>query len=483
MRLLIKDGCVVDPSQHLGEVADVLIIDGRIAEIVGGLTSTAIDPQIPGTQVIDAAGCMIAPGFIDMHCHLREPGEEYKETIATGTKAAARGGFTAVCAMPNTNPPPDSAAGVRHLLELAERYAAVRVFPVGTITKGRAGQELAEMADLHRAGAVAFSDDGSPVADGQLMRHALFYSTMLGLPLLAHCQDLALSQDTDMHEGPLCTLLGLRGYPAAAEVAAVARDIALAELGGGRLHVCHVSTAGAVELIRQAKARGVRVTAEATPHHLLLTEAWVAGSLFESLSLGGSEPMLPIPAGFPPYHAYTKVNPPLRTRNDMEALWKGIRDGTIDAIATDHAPHTWVDKECEYALAASGISGLETALAMLLLLTRRNVVDLSQLVGALACNPARILGLPYGTLQIGRPADIVIFNPEEEWTIDPDKFASKGKNTPLAGIRVRGRVRWTLVDGKVVWGPAPIPGEEYQPHNSALKLDGWLLGTSDLSEP
>ncbi|MBN1484407.1 MAG: dihydroorotase, partial [Chloroflexia bacterium] len=295
MRLLIKDGCIVDPSQSFAQVADVLIVDGRIVEIAGGLTSTAIDPQIPGTHVIDASGCILAPGFVDLHCHLREPGYEDKETIATGTEAAARGGFTTVCAMPNTQPPPDTAGSVRHLLELVEREARVRVLPVGAITKNRAGQEITEMGDLQKAGVVAFSDDGSPVRDGRIMRNAMLYSTMLGLPILAHCEDANLSEGGDMHEGPLSTLLGLQGYPAAAEISNVAREIALAELTGAHLHVCHVSTAGAVELVRQAKARGVRVTAEVTPHHLLLSEAWVSGSMFQSLSLGGSEPMLPIP--------------------------------------------------------------------------------------------------------------------------------------------------------------------------------------------
>jgi dihydroorotase len=285
-----------------------------------------------------------------------------------------------------------------------------------------------------------------------------------------------------MNEGPLCTLLGLRPYPAAAEVAAVAREIALAELTGGRLHICHVSTAGAVELIRQAKARGVRVSAEVTPHHLTLTEAWVAGSLYRAVSLPESEPLLKPPADFPPYHPHTKVNPPLRRRADLEALWEGLRDGTIDAIATDHAPHTWVDKECELALASPGLSGLETALPLLLLLSHQNLVDLSTVVGALSCNPARLLGLPYGTLQVGRPADITIFDPEEEWTVRPEDLASRGKNTPLAGLTLRGRVRWTLLEGRTVWGPPPIPGEQYQPRLQASRLEG-LLGKTGLLPP
>ncbi len=482
MRLLIKDGSVLDPTQNLGSVADILVVDGKIAEITTSLTSTTIDPRIPGTQVIDAAGCIVAPGFIDMHCHLRQPGDEDKETIASGTRAAARGGFGVVCAMPNTTPPPDTAAGIYQLQQLSAQQGVVRVMPVGAITKGRAGKELAELAELKAAGAVACSDDGDPVADGRLMRHALLYSTMLDLPLLAHCEERDLSRNADMHEGPVSTLLGLRGYPAAAEVAAVAREIALAELTGGHVHICHVSTAGAVDLIRQAKARGVRVTAETTPHHLTLTDLWVAGSLGADLALAGHEPLLAVPPDLPPYHTHTKVNPPLRTRSDLEALWSGLRDGTIDAIATDHAPHTWVDKECEYAVASSGISGLETALPLLLLLSYQNTVDLSTLVGALTAAPARILGLPYGTLQVGRPADITIFDPEEEWKVDPAELASKGKNTPLAGLKLRGRVRWTLLEGQPVWGPPPIPGDRYQPRAHPSRIDG-LLQTGPLRPP
>lgn len=476
MRLLIKDGCVIDPAQDMCSVADVLVVDGKIAEIGTSLTSTTIDPRIPGTQVLDAAGCIVCPGFVDMHCHLRQPGEEDKETVATGTQAAARGGFTMVCAMPNTTPPPDTAAGVRLLLELAAREGVVRVLPVGAISKGRAGKELAEMGELAAAGVVAFSDDGDPVVDGRLMRHALLYSTMVGLPLLAHCEERDLSKGGDMNEGPVSTLLGLRGQPAAAEVAAVAREIALAELTGGRVHICHVSTAGAVELIRAAKARGVPVTAETTPHHLTLTDAWVAGPMAAGLSLPESEPLLAVPPDLPPYDTRTKVNPPLRTRADLEALWEGLRDGTIEAIATDHAPHTWVDKECEYSLASAGISGLETALGLLLTLSHHNLVDLSTLVAALTLAPARILGLPYGTMQIGRPADITIFDPVEEWTVNPAHFASKGRNTPLAGVTLRGRVRWTLLEGRAVWGPPPTPGDQYKPRGSASRIEG-LLGT------
>jgi dihydroorotase len=278
-----------------------------------------------------------------------------------------------------------------------------------------------------------------------------------------------------MNEGEICTLLGMRGYPDAGEVASVARDIALAELTGGHVHICHVSTAGAVALIRQAKIQGARVTAEVTPHHLTLTDAWVAGPLAAPIPLSNSEPLLPVPHEFPPFHADTKVNPPLRSRTDLEALWEGLRDGTIDAIATDHAPHTWVDKECEFDLAAFGISGLETALALLLTLSHHDVIGLSTLIEALSSSPARVLGLPYGTLEVGRPADVTIFDPEEEWTVDPQEFASKGKNTPLAGVTLRGKVHWTLVEGQVVFGPPPIPGDQYEPRSYPSRLEG-LLG-------
>jgi dihydroorotase len=471
MRLLIKGGSIIDPSQNLGSVADILVVDGKIAEIVEVMTSEVA----PGTQVIDAGGYVVAPGFVDMHCHLREPGDEDKETIATGTRAAARGGFTALCAMPNTTPPPDTAGGVRRLVELAERDGVTRVLPVGAITQGRKGLLLTEMAELQEAGAVAFSDDGDPIVHGRLMRHALLYSTMLGMPLLSHCEEKDLSENTVMNEGEICTLLGMRGSPTAAEVANVAREIALAEFTGGHVHICHVSTAGAVHLIRRAKAQGLPVTAEVTPHHLTLTDAWVAGPLAASIPLSQSEPLLPIPPHLPPYHSSTKVNPPLRSRADLEALWEGLRDGTIDVIATDHAPHTWVDKECEFDLAAFGISGLETALPLLLTLSHREIIGLSTLVKALSGNPARLLGLPYGTLQVDRPADIVIFDPEKEWTIDPQEFASKGKNTPLAGVTLRGKVHWTVVEGEVVYGPPPIPGEQYEPRSHPSRLEG-LLG-------
>ncbi len=482
MRLLIKDGSVLDPSQNIGAVADVLIVDGKIVEIGTSLTSVTIDAKIPDTQVIDAAGCIVAPGFVDMHCHVRQPGEEDKETISTGTQAAARGGFTTICAMPNTTPPPDTAAAVRQLIELASSEGVIRVLPVGAITKGRAGKELTEMAELVEAGAVAFSDDGAPVTDSRLMRNALLYSTMLGVPILEHCEDRALSERADMNEGPFSTMMGLTGSPAAAEVTAVARDIALAELTGGRVHICHVSTAGAVQLIRQAKARGIQVTAEVTPHHLTLTDAWVAGFRAAELPEMGSESLIGIPPDLSPYHPYTKVNPPLRTRADLEALWQGLRDGTIDAIATDHAPHTWVDKECEFSLASPGISGLETALAVLLALSHQNTVDLSVIVAALSNHPARILGLAAGTLRIGRAADIVIFDPDKEWEVDPSAFASKGKNSPLAGVTLRGQICWTLLDGQVVWGPPPIPGDQYEPRTQSSRLEGLIGGTGPLHE-
>ncbi|MEK7847341.1 MAG: dihydroorotase, partial [Chloroflexota bacterium] len=354
-----------------------------------------------------------------------------KETIATATRAAARGGFTTVCAMPNTNPPANSAAVIEFVKGKARAEGAVRVLPVGCITRGRQGRELAEMAEMSAAGAVAFSDDGSPVADARLMRHALEYSLSFGLPIMEHAEDTALSREGAMHEGEVSLRLGLRGIPAAAEEAAVARDIALVRLTGARLHLCHLSTAGAVEMVRRAKEQGLPVTCEVTPHHLTLTHERVA---------------FPIP-----YDTNAKVNPPLRTRKDVDALIQGLRDGVIDAIATDHAPHTVVDKMVEFDDAPSGISGLETALGALLALVHRGEIDLITLLARLTTGPARVIGHPLGSLAVGSSADVVLFDPQREWVVDPAAFASKGKNTPLAGVTLRGKVMATLVQGALAY--------------------------------
>src|SRR6266540_2560683 len=363
MRYFIKNGSIIDPARKVATVGNVLVEQGKVVRVMDlADLSMEHDPIGDDLEVINARGAVIAPGFIDLHTHLREPGEEHKETIATGTEAAARGGFTTICAMPNTQPPHDRAAVVRQVRETARRRGAVRVEPIGAVTIGRAGTNLTEMAELVEAGCIAFSDDGSPVSDAAVMRNALAYAAMLDVPIMSHCEDLKLSHGWAMHEGAISIRLGLAGYPSAAEEVQIARDIALAEMTGAHIHICHVSTAGGVALIRAAKQRGVHVTAEATPHHLTLTDRWVLGAL--------GEPS-------------TRVSPPLRGEEDVEALVEGLRDGTIDAIATDHAPHSQIDKECEYRLAAPGISGLETALGLVLTLVHRGEMDLVNLVAKL----------------------------------------------------------------------------------------------------
>ena len=428
MSLAIRGGRVIDPANNIDATLDILIEDGRISSFAD--TS-------PADETIDASGLIVCPGFVDIHTHLREPGFEHKETIETGTLAAARGGFTTVCAMPNTEPPTDSAGAVEFILRRAAETGLVRVLPIACVTKRREGRELAELSELAQAGAVAFSDDGSPVADAALMRRALEYAGMLATPIIDHCEDPALAGGV-MHEGWVSTRLGLRGIPAAAEETMVARNIALAAETGSHVHLAHVSTAGSVELIRQAKARGVRVSAEVTPHHLALTH--------EAVLTGPAES----PGGLA-YDTNAKVNPPLRTAEDAAACVAGLLDGAIDCIATDHAPHAVQDKLCEFDVAAMGISGLETALALAL-----TVIDIETAIERLTIAPVRTLGLDalmpgLGTLSAGAPADITLIDPDAEWTVDPALFASKGKNTPLAGCNLRGRVRATVFGGKVVW--------------------------------
>lgn len=420
--LLIKGGRITDPSQGLDEVGDVLITDGKIAG-VGGVTP----PR--DCDVLPAGGLIVCPGFIDLHCHLRQPGYEEKETIASGTRAAAKGGFTTVCCMPNTNPPLDNQATIDYVKSEAAANGVVRVLPIGCISKGRKGKELAEMGELASAGVVACSDDGSPVRSSRLMRQALDYSRAFNLLIIDHCEDTDLTEEGDMNEGILCTQLGLRGMPAVAEEIMVARDIALAQVTGARVHIAHVSTAGSVELVRRAKEQGIRVTAEVTPHHLTLTEAEVTG-----------------------YNTNAKVNPPLRTKCDAEALVRGLKDGVIDAIATDHAPHADVDKMCEFGLAAFGISGFETALGSVMRLVHEGQLDLVELIARLTSGPAGVINYgKLGTLSAGAPADVTIFDPEREWVVDTAAFASKGKNTPLAGFVLKGKVMATIAQGKLVY--------------------------------
>lgn len=430
--LLLRGGRIVDPSQGVDEVADLLIQNGVIAAKGRQIEAAA-------ARVIDASGLVVCPGFIDLHCHLRQPGFEEKETIATGTAAAAAGGFTAVCCMANTRPPLDSAATVEYVRRTAIASGRVRVYPLGAVSKALAGRELAELAELAEAGVVAFSDDGSPVAEGGLMRSALEYSLALDRPVVQHAEDPALSRGGVMHEGAVSARLGLPGQPAEAEAVMVARDLSLAQLIGARLHVAHVSSAAAVDLIRRAKRAGVNVTAEVTPHHLTLTHDLVGGHWWSAT------------ASLPPYDTRTKVNPPLRTAADQAALLEGLLDGTIDAVATDHAPHASVDKDCEYIAAAFGISGLETALGSLLSLVGSGRLNLVTLIAKLSTEPARVFGLPGGTLQEGAPADVTVFDPDREWVVDPGRFFSKGKNTPLAGVFLRGQVATTIVGGEVVY--------------------------------
>lgn len=428
--LAIRGGRVIDPANGVDAIADVLIENGRVAAV-------GKDAGKGASAAVDARGSVVCPGFVDVHTHLREPGFEHKETIGTGTLAAARGGFTTVCAMPNTEPPIDTAAGVEFVLRRAAEDGVVRVLPVACVTRGRAGGEMADLAELAQAGAVAFSDDGAPVADAQLLRRALEYASVLGAPVIDHCEDPALAAGGVMHEGVVSARLGLRGTPAAAEETAVARDICLAEATGARIHLAHLSTAGGVELVRQARARGAPVTAEVTPHHLTLThEAVLAGP---AKAPGGLY-----------YDTNAKVNPPLRTAADVAACVSGVLDGTIGCIATDHAPHAVQDKLCEFDQAAVGISGLETALALVL-----TAVPLERAIECLTIAPVRALGLDrrisgLGTLSVGAPGDVVVIDPVAEWTVEPEAFASKGKNTPLAGRTLRGKVMATVFGGRRV---------------------------------
>jgi dihydroorotase len=426
--LLIKGGRIIDPGRGVDETGSLLVgADGILWQGRGEETP----PSRSDYGVLNAHGLIVCPGFIDLHCHLRQPGFESKETIATGTKAAARGGFTTVCCMPNTEPPLDSRDTIEYVRKMADKEGVIRVLPVGCVSKGRRGEELAPLPELASLGVVGFSDDGSPVYDSEVMRRALELSRDLGLPIINHCEDTGLSGDGVINEGAVSERLGLRGIPAAAEENMVARDIELAAITGGWVHIAHVSTAGSVELIRRAKAEGIRVTAEVTPHHLTLTEEKVidCGTL-------------------------AKVNPPLRTENDTHALVEGLNDNTIDIIATDHAPHNKADKEGDMNGAAFGISGFETALGSLMSLVHNGDITLHTLVSRLTCQPARILGERRGitgTLAIGAPADIVIYDPDKEWVVNPEEFVSKGKNTPLAGTTLRGKVIATIFSGEIVY--------------------------------
>lgn len=419
MSLLIRNGRVVDPAGGTDAVADVWVAEGRIHKLGRGLKAPA------GAEIIDATGKVVCPGFIDMHVHLREPGFEYKETIASGTRAAAAGGFTAVACMANTFPVNDNRAVTDYILARAKVEGVVRVYPIGAVTRNLEGTQLAEMAEQAEAGCVAFSDDGKCVMNAELYRRAMEYALPFGTPVISHAEDCQLAHGAPMNEGFVSTELGLSGQPGAAEDVMVARDIILAELTGAHLHVAHISTAGAVRLVREAKARGVRVTAEVTPHHLVLTDEAVRS-----------------------YDPNCKMAPPLRTKRDVEACLEALVDGTIDCVATDHAPHATSEKEGEFAEAANGVVGLETAVPLLLdRLVRPGVLDLPTLVARLSTGPARLLNLPGGSLAPGAEADITILDLEQDFTVDPAAFHSRSRNTPFAGFTGRGAPWMTLVGG------------------------------------
>ena len=423
-RLLLRGGRVIDPVRGVDARLDVMIAEGKIEKVGKHLPAR-------GASVVELKGLVVCPGFIDVHVHLREPGREDKETIATGTRAAAAGGFTAVCAMPNTDPVNDNAGITRSILDKARAEGAIRVYPIGAVTRGQKGEELAEYGDLQEAGCVAVSDDGHPVASARVMRRALEYAKAFDLVVIDHCEEPTLAERSCMNEGGVSTHLGLRGAPAAGEAIMVERDVLLAELTGGRVHIAHVSAAASVDAVRRGKARGVRVTAEATPHHLLLTD--------EAVRETG-------------YDTNTKMNPPLRSEADRRAVVAGLQDGTIDCIATDHAPHTVDDKKVEFDQAANGVVGLETAVSLCLdRLVKKGLLDLPQLIALLSPNPARVLGLPGGTLSPGSPADVTVLDLGKKQKVDPQRFESKSRNTPFAGLALEGWPAMTIVGGRVVW--------------------------------
>ena len=426
MQTLIKNGQVIDPANQLDGSFDILINNGKIE---------AIEPQgkISGSKlkdvpVIDAKNCVVAPGFCDMHVHFREPGHEYKETIETGSASAAAGGFSTVAVMPNTSPVNDNRSITELIFSQAKKTNLVNVLPIGAITKGLKGESLSDMGELKEAGCIGYSDDGRPVMDSELMRRAFEYSRMFGLPCIQHSEILDLTQGGCMNEGIISTELGLKGMPVEAEDIMVFRDICLLRKTGGRLHVAHISSGGAVELVRQAKAKGLPVTCEVAPHHFTLTEEACRN-----------------------YDTNAKMSPPLRTHEDLELIKEGLRDGTIDIIATDHAPHDLADKQMVFSKACFGIVGLETALPLTLKMVDEKVITLQKAVDLLTQQPCRLFNLDKGNLGVGKDADIVIFNPKTQYTIEPEKFKSRSKNSPYKGWKVRGKVLHTLVAGKTVY--------------------------------
>jgi dihydroorotase len=420
--LIIKSGRLVDPAQGLDEVGDVAVEEGIIKAL-------ANDIDVSGAEVFDASGLVVAPGFIDMHVHLREPGFEHAETIETGSKAAAAGGFTSICCMPNTQPVNDNATVTSYIVDRGRRHAVVNVYPIGAITKNSAGNELAAIASMKQAGIVAVSDDGKPVMNARVIRRAMEVARALDLPLIEHCEDLHLSAGGDMHEGLQSTRLGLRGIPRSSEDVMVARDLILAEVTGARYHVAHISSRHSVEMVAGAKQRGLRVTSEATPHHFVLADG-----------------------DMPAYDSNYKMKPPLREKEDVNAVAKGLADGVIDAIATDHAPHPGAEKMQEFERCPFGIIGLETAIGLALeYLYHSGKIELQQFVQLFTVNPARILSLDRGTLRPGSAADLTIFGLDHEWTYDVNRSPSKSRNTPFNGYKFRGGPVATVVAGKIVW--------------------------------
>ncbi len=420
--LLLKGGRLLDPSTRRDEIGDLLVVDGRIAALGGRLDGP------DGAEVIDCGGQVVAPGLVDVHVHLREPGREDVETIASGAAAAAAGGFTSICAMPNTIPPTDSQSAVGFVIEKGRQAGQARVFPYGAISVGQHGDQLAEMGEMVAAGAVAFSDDGKPLPNSHLMRTALEYARTFDVVIAEHCEDMALGHGA-MNEGRMSARLGLKGIPNEAEEIDVIRCILLARRTGGKLHLCHMSTKGSVDLIRWAKDQGIAVTAEVCSHHISLTEDAVDG-----------------------YNTNAKMNPPLRTAEDVEALQRAVADGTIEVLATDHAPHHYDEKEREFADAPNGIVGLETALGVNIThLVRPGIISLATLVDRMSCAPARIFKLPGGSLVPGGVADVTVFDPEASWVVDPSRFKSKGRNTPYGGHTLTGRNTATIVDGRLVF--------------------------------
>ncbi len=421
MKLLIQNGQVIDPASQTNEIMDILVEDGIISKMEKNITEKA-------DKVIDASGNWVTPGFIDVHVHLREPGYEYKETIATGTRSAAKGGFTTICPMPNTNPVCDSDIMVEYIKLKAEREGIVHVLPIGAITKGQKGEELSNIGKMAKAGACAISEDGKSVPSSGLLKTAMKYAKMFEIPVLSHCEDIALVAGGSMNAGASAQLLGLKGISNDSEEVIVARDIILAKSTNSKLHICHMSTKGSVELLCQAKQAGQNVTAEATPHHFTLSDDFITD-----------------------YDGNTKMNPPLRSKEDVLAIRQALKDNIIEIIATDHAPHSIDEKNCEYEKVAFGIVGLETALPLgITVLVEEGWLTPLELIAKMTWNPAKMLGIDKGTLTIGKAADITIINPTETYQIAPASFASKSKNTPFGGFEVKGKVLYTIVDGNIV---------------------------------